>query len=29
MYMGGIRSTDKHGLGLILHDNGSSAITHY
>jgi hypothetical protein len=29
MYMGGAKAFEKHGRGLLLHDNGTSAITSY
>lgn len=27
MYMGGVRINDRHGYGIVLHDNGCSAVT--
>jgi hypothetical protein len=29
MYMGGIKSFQKHGRGLLIHDNGTSVVTSY
>lgn len=29
MYMGGIKSFQKHGRGIIIHDNGASVISEY
>jgi hypothetical protein len=29
MYMGGIKSFQKNGRGIILHDNGTNGITSY
>ena len=29
LYMGGTINNNRHGVGLILHDNGTSAITNY
>lgn len=27
--MGGIKAFQKHGRGILLHDNGTSAVTNY
>lgn len=29
MYMGGVKVNDRHGYGIVLHDNGYSAVTLY
>ena len=29
MYMGGINAFQKHGKGIVIHDNGISALTNY
>ena len=29
MYMGGIKSFQKHGTGILLHDDGSCVLTNY
>lgn len=29
MYMGGIKSFQKHGRGILIHDDGTCAITNY
>lgn len=29
MYMGGIKAFQKHGRGIVIHDDGTSAVTEY
>jgi hypothetical protein len=29
MYMGGIKNFQRYGKGLLIHDNGISALTEY
>lgn len=29
MYMGGMKSFNKHGRGILIHDNGASVVCNY